>query len=194
MLFAVMTVVALALATANTKPEPDIQAGFLWVALIFAAITSLARGFISEEEQGTADLLRLAGRPSSVLAGKMLFHWVLLLVTEMVMIPLSMLMLSIHVSNWMLFVAHLVGGSIGLAACVTICGALVARASSRGALVGVLAFPILVPLIAMAVGAAKASLGTADPGVGWSAVLGLLGWTVSIGAAGFWLFEHVWRE
>jgi heme exporter protein CcmB len=193
-LFAAMTVVALALATAGAPLQPDAQAGLLWVGLIFAGVTALARGFVVEEEQGTADLLRLTARPSAVLAGKMLFHFVLLMVAELVLVPLSLLLLSIHVADWLVFGLALAAASLGLAVCVTISGALVARASSRGALVGVLSLPVLVPLIGMAVLATKAALGAADPGSGWTSVAGMLGWTLAIGAAGFWLFEAVWKE
>lgn len=194
MLFAVMTVVAMGLATANASLTPEAQAGLLWVALTFAAITGLARGFVVEEEQGTADMLRLAARPSAVLAGKMLFHCALLFATEVVLIPLFLLLMSVKVSNWGLFTLGLLAGSVGLAVCVTISGALVARATSRGALVGVLSLPVLIPLIGLAVSSGKAALGAADAAMGWSSVTGMAGWTLALGASGFWLFEQVWRE
>jgi heme exporter protein B len=193
-LFAAMTVVALGLATAGSKLPPEAQAGLLWVGLIFAGVTGLARGFVGEEEQGTADMLRLAARPSAVLAGKMMFHFALLVVAEIVLVPLSLLLLSIHVADWPIFAVSLAAGSLGLGVCVTISGALVARASSRGALVGVLSLPVLIPLIGMAVAATKSALGAGGSAAGWSAIVGMGGWTLALGAAGFWLFEVVWRE
>jgi heme exporter protein B len=194
MLFAVMTVVALALATAGSELTPEAQAGLLWVGLMFAAVTGLARGFVVEEEQGTADLLRLAARPAAVLAGKMLFHFVLLVATEVVLVPLALLLLEMRVVHWGVFAGGLALGSIGLAVCVSISGALVARASSRGALVGVLSLPVMIPLIALAVATTKASLGAAEVAAGLRGIVGMLGWSVALGAAGFWLFDTVWRE
>ncbi len=189
-----MTVVAMGLATANSALTPEGQAGLLWVALVFAGVTGLARGFVLEEEQGTADLLRLAARPSAALAGKMLFHGALLLASEVILIPLSLLFLGIHVEDWLIFCVGIINGSIGLAVCVTISGALVARAGSRGSLVGVLSLPVLVPMIAMAVSTTKAGLGAAAATIGWQGNVGMLGWTIAIGAAGFWLFDAIWKE
>jgi heme exporter protein B len=172
MLFAVMTVVALALATAGSELTPEAQAGLLWVGLMFAAVTGLARGFVVEEEQGTADLLRLAARPAAVLAGKMLFHFVLLVATEVVLVPLALLLLEMRVVHWGVFAGGLALGSIGLAVCVSISGA----------------------LIALAVATTKASLGAAEVAAGLRGIVGMLGWSVALGAAGFWLFDTVWRE
>lgn len=193
-LFAVLTVVTLGLATANTGLSPEGQAGVFWVALIFSAVTGLARGLVLEEEMGTADLLRLAGRPQAVLAGKMLFHCLLLGVTEAVLVPLGVLLLQMKVVDWPLLLAGLAVGSVGLAVCVTLSGALVARADSRGSLVAVLSLPVLIPLIGMAVMTTKASLGAADAALGWRAIVGMAGWGLATGAAGFRLFEAIWRE
>src|SRR4051794_37721914 len=74
LLFSVVAVVAIALATFGKTPDPTIAAGLLWVTLLFSSILALPRSFIGEEETGTADLLRLLARPHVVFWGKALFN------------------------------------------------------------------------------------------------------------------------
>ncbi|HEX5690066.1 MAG TPA: heme exporter protein CcmB, partial [Roseiflexaceae bacterium] len=57
-LFAVSTVVALSLGvgflTENRNPDlPLIHAALMWIAILFAAFTGLARSFVQEEEART---------------------------------------------------------------------------------------------------------------------------------------------
>jgi hypothetical protein len=65
-LFAVSTVVALSLGVGfltegRNADLPAIHSALLWVAVLFAAFTGLARAFVHEEEARTAAALRLAG-------------------------------------------------------------------------------------------------------------------------------------
>src|SRR5580765_891521 len=62
-LFAVSTVVAISLGVGPLTRSADlplIHAALLWIAILFAAFTGLARAFVQEEEARTAAALRLA--------------------------------------------------------------------------------------------------------------------------------------
>ena len=61
-LFSLFTVVTISLATFDLQISPQLGAGLLCVALLFAAIVALPRTLIIEEEQGTGDLLRLVAK------------------------------------------------------------------------------------------------------------------------------------
>ena len=58
-LFAVTTLVAVSSALAGAAVRSEVKAGLLWIVLLFAALSGLARVFVREEEAGTAPLLRL---------------------------------------------------------------------------------------------------------------------------------------
>ena len=68
-LFAVSTVVAISLGVGPLTRSADlplIHAALLWIAILFAAFTGLARAFVQEEEARTAAALRLAAPPNAV--------------------------------------------------------------------------------------------------------------------------------
>jgi heme exporter protein B len=197
-LFAVSTVVALSLGigflTASRNPDlPLIHAALLWIAVLFAAFTGLARAFVQEEEARTAAALRLAAPPLAVYLGKLLFNLALLLLLDLLVATLFVVLLHLRIGNLGLFAALLLAGSLGLVAATTLIAAIIARASVKGALFAVLSFPLLVPLLVVAIQGTALAL----DGVGWDKGVAplqvLLSYTVALFVASLFLFGSVWE-
>jgi heme exporter protein B len=191
LLMAVVTVVALGFAGLGTSLSEGLQAGLFWIALLFGLFSALARGFIVEEETGTADLLRVGATPTCVYWGKWLFHLSLYSLLSVVVVPLFHLFLKPPVGNvWGLFSMWLLGG-LSLVTAMSFCGALVARTTVRGALLAALTFPILLPMVLMAIAGTKQAL------LGQSvqdALQGLFGYGLTLSAGASWVFEKIWKE
>jgi heme exporter protein B len=197
-LFAASTVVALSLGvgflTAGRNADlPLIHAALLWVAVLFAAFTGLARAFVQEEEARTAAALRLAAPPIAVYLGKLLFNLLLLLLLDVLVAVLFVVLLHVEIKNVGLFAALLLAGSLGLVAATTLIAAIIARASAKGALFAVLSFPLLVPLLVVAIqGTALALVGE-----GWAQGIAplqvLIAYTVALFVASLFLFGNVWE-
>lgn len=198
LLFAVSTVVAISLGLGPVAPISNadlelIQAALLWVALLFAAFTGLARAFVQEEETRTALALRLAAPPLAVFLGKLLFNLALLMLLDLVTAPLFVVMLRVQVGNVGLFVAFLLAGSLALVAATTLIAAIIARANVKGALFAVLSFPILIPPLAVAIrGTALALQGETWIG-GLAPLQVLLAFTIALFVASLFLFRSVWE-
>lgn len=193
-LFSVLAVVTVGFAAFGLKLGGGLAAGLLWVALLFAAVVALPRAFVLEEEQGTADLLRLVSRPHAVFWGKLLFNLVQILANGLVLAVLFVALLDLTVAHPLLFVASLVAGCMSLAGAVTFCGALVAQAANRAALVGVVALPLLLPLVALGVGSMRAALGEGTMVGSVSSLGGLFAYSAMALAGGPYLFAAVWKH
>ena len=198
LLFAVSTVVAISLGIGPLAPARNadlriIQAAMLWVAILFAAFTGLARSFVQEEEARTAAALRLAAPPLAVYLGKLMFNLALLLLLVIVTSLLAIVMLRIRVGNPGLLVALLGMGMLGLVAATTLIAAIIARASVKGALFAVLAFPLLVPLLVVAIQGTDLALS----GFGWDRGIlplqVLAGYTIALLTTSLFLFGSVWE-
>src|SRR5215470_7043694 len=118
-LFAVSTVVALSLGVGflsegRNADLPLIHAALLWVAVLFAAFTGLARAFVQEEEARTAAALRLAASPIAVYLGKLLFNLLLLLLLGALVAVLFVVLLHVQIKSVGLFAALMLAGSLGL--------------------------------------------------------------------------------
>lgn len=196
LLFAVSTVVALSVGfgpLTRTADLPLIQAGLLWVTVLFAAFTGLARVFVQEEETRTALALRLAAPPLAVYLGKLLFNLALLLLLDLVVALLFSVLLRVPIGNLGMFAALLGVGSLGLAVATTLIAAIIARASAKGALFAVLSFPLLAPLLIVAIRATALAI----EGRAWSSALAplqaLLGYALALLVTSLFLFGSVWE-
>lgn len=130
---------------------PLIDAALLWIVLFFAALTGTARAFVQEETAQTAALLRLHAPPLAVLIGKWLFNTLLLAGLTLLTTLVFGLLMSLRVGNLPLLLVVLLLGSIGLATTTTLVAAIIAQANVRSALFAPLAFPLLLPLLVIAV-------------------------------------------
>ncbi len=191
LLMGVVTVVSISFAGLGTSLSPRLQAGLFWLALLFGMFPALARGFITEEETGTADLLRVGAHPTCVFWGKWLFHLTLYGVLSAVLVPLYALMVAPLVGQAGSWLALWLGGGACLVSVLTLCGALVARSPSRGPLLAVVTFPLLLPVLLMLITGTEQTLQGQSAG---GALQGLLGYLLTLGAGGAWVFEKIWRE
>ena len=194
LLFALSTLVVVSLALGPLGTRPDQRAAVLpvvlWLILLFAAAAGLPRGFAHEEETHTAIALRLAATPSALFCGKLLYSLTLLAALEALVVPLFLAMVQLDVDHPALLVAALAAGGFGLAAGSTLVAAIVAQARGKAALFAVLAFPVLVPLLLLAVALTRACVG-GDPAEG--VLRQLLLYDASVTVAGLMLFPAVWN-
>ncbi len=191
LLMGVATVVGIGFAALGQTLSAGLQAGLFWTAVLFGMFPALARGFIVEEETGTADLLRVAARPPSVFWGKWLFHATLYGLLSGVLVPLYALLvapISGHFGGWLLL---WLGGGFCLTSVLTLCGALVAQTTVRGALLAGITFPLLLPLMLMLIGGTRQAIEGVFPA---EPLQGVFGYALALSAGGAWVFEKVWRE
>jgi heme exporter protein B len=162
----------------------------LWIILLFSVAAGLPRTFVQEEETQTAMALRLSATPSALFCGKLLYNLTLVLALEVLVTPAYVIMTSLEVASPWLLAAVLAAGGYGLATGSTLVAAIIAQARSKGTLFSVLSFPILLPLLVLAVELTRGAT-AGDPG--GVAVPVLLLYDATITVAGLMLFPVVWN-
>ncbi len=194
LLFAVVTLSAVSFAIGTFSAGLEILAALFWIILFFSSMSGLSHIFIREEEAQTADTLKLVARPLHIYLGKFLFNLLLLFVLEMVLIPLFMGLMNFTVANLGLFILIVGIGSFGLAGGGTIVAAIISKASTKGALFTVLAFPILLPVLITGISATKTVTQAATIVEVQGELQALFAYGVVIITAGILLFDYVWNE
>lgn len=193
-MLSVVTVFTMAFGFYGRTISPPGAAGMLWAALIFAGVGTLIRAFVSEDEQGTGDLLRMWAQPHAVYWGKALYAFVQMAATSLLITLLFFVLTSVSPSHLGLLVLTLCGGAIGLAGVVTLVSALISRGGNRTTIGSVVAVPLIVPLVALGVTAVRASIDGAFLGKGFETCLGVWGYSVAITAVAPYVFAVIWRE
>jgi len=191
LLFAVTSTVAVSFALGAWGSRAEIAASLLWVVIYFSAMTGLSRSFVREEESQTAPALKLAACPNAVYLGKLLFNIAILLAVELVTVPVFVLLTGCAVRSWGTLVAVLIVGSLGLSIGATTAAAMVAKALSKGALYAVISFPLLLPVLAVAIhGTTAAMAGEAAA----SDIRLLVYYCGAVITASLMLFRFIWED
>ena len=168
--------------------------GLVWIIVLFASLSTLARSFVSEAERGTMDLLRLHTDGTEVFAGKLIFNFLLTLSITIPAFIVYFFLLNIPIQNFYLLASSVLLGTIALAGVSTLLGALISQAARKGTAFSVISLPLLVPLVLMLVRVTQASI-TTDPveniGEDILAIIGFGGTTIT---ASFILFDYIWKD
>lgn len=198
LLFATSATVAVSLGIGPLRLPDDaqtalIQSALLWIALLFAALNGLSRCFVQEEEARTSAALRLSAPPLAVYLGKFLFNLALLLLLDALTTFLFVIFVRVEVGNPLGLIGLLAAGGLSLAAVTTIIAAIIARASFRSALFAVLAFPLLVPPLIIAIQGTALAIDGALFSAIWPSMRTLLAYSVAMFTASLLLFRFVWE-
>lgn len=197
LMFAVTTLIAVSFSIGSFRIEeaerPFLYSVLLWIILTFSALSGLARSFVKEEEAGTIDVLKLCARPQAVFLGKLLFNLTLLGALELIIVPSFILLMCYQINFPGFFIAMIISGGLGLGAGTTIIAAMIARASTRGALFSALSLPLLLPLMITCIkGCERAAIGISS--AGWPEVKIAVAYFVIMITMSLLLFPLVWEE
>jgi heme exporter protein B len=153
--FALLVVVIFGLAfdpTSYPTTTRQIAGGILWVALLFASITTLNQTWTRELRNQVLEAQRMAPSPPSALfLGKVIANMLFVLVVEAVLAPVFIVFFNLHVlGNIWLLALILPLGTWALVVNGTFFAALGLRARNRELLLPLLLLPISLPaLLAM---------------------------------------------
>jgi heme exporter protein B len=194
LLFAIVTLVAISFSIGTFSASDEIKCALLWIILFFSAMSGLSHIFVREEEKHTADTLKLVAEPTSIFLGKLLFNLLLLLFLELITVPLFFAVMNFKIEGTLIFLSIMVIGSIGLAAGATMIGAIISKASAKGALFTILSFPILLPVLIAGISGTKIAVYSTEIGAVSSELQMLAAYFVVVITAALLLFDFVWNE
>jgi len=194
-MFAIITVVAVGFSLGGIPIDLNLQGILFWLVIYFASVAGLGQSFIKEEEGKTALALRIYAPSLSVFGGKFLFNLMLLIALEIILVPLFAMLIGLEIRCFSLFSAVLALATFGLACSTTIVAAIIAKASIKGVLFTVLSFPLILPLLVMAIRATQKSLSMgAVFGDGLAELQVLISYAIVMLIAGLLLFDFVWND
>ncbi len=164
-----------------------------WIIMVFAAVTSVARSFISES-RGLQLFYFMVTDAQLYILSKIIFNSFFLLVMAMFCFLCYSLLLGHPVQDTGMYLIGIVFGSMSFASVLTLISAIAARAGNSVTLMAVLGIPLLLPLLIMVVRFS----GNAIDGLAWSVNLQYLLLMIAVQllsmALSYLLFPYLWRE
>jgi heme exporter protein B len=164
-----------------------------WVILLFAAVNAVSKSFIQENQGRQLYYYTLASAKAIILA-KMLYNIILMLVLSTLFYLIFTLFLGSYVVNHFLFFITILLGGIGFATLFTMVSAIASRTNNNFALMAVLGFPIILPLLVLLIKVSKSALTESDFSSVIPSLVGLSGLNLIIIILSGLLFPYLWRD
>ncbi len=190
--FALIITIAISLASGGVPFTASVQSILLWTIIVFAAMNGLSHIFVRESEQGTALFLRISTNADAVFLSKLVYNQLFMLVIIIIVTPLFFFFLGTKPNHTGHCIAVLLTGGAAIASTTTIVAAMVARAGGRGSLFTILSFPLLLPVLRVAITSTAAVFDKEPPGPGGA--IFLLAFSGFISVISFLLFRVIWSD
>jgi heme exporter protein B len=177
----------------NGQPEPKVWNALFWLTQLFVAVNAVAKSFLQEPPARFRYYYTLAP-PGLFLAAKMIYSLILLLVMSLVSLLLFSLLLGLPLEQTGLFVLVTALGSLSLSVVFTFLSAIAARAQQNAALMAILGFPLVTPVLMMLGNLALKAVAPVYQPEWWSLAGILLALDLLVVLLGMILFPFLWQE
>ena len=175
------------------QPEAKMWNALFWLTQLFVAVNSVAKSFLQEHPNRFRYYFTLV-KPATFLMAKMVYSIVLMFIMSMVSLLLYSVMLGWPLEQTGLFILITFAGSLSLSAVFTFLSAIAARAQQNSALMAILGFPLVTPVLMILSKLAVKALGPVYVPGWWSMALVLIALDALVIVLGVILFPFLWQE
>lgn len=173
--------------------DPATWNALYWIILLFAAINAVAKGFL-HESKGVQLYQYMLHDPKTVIISKIIYHALLLSILSIIAYFFYSLFIGNLVQDTgMYFIAMLLGVT-GMSSLLTLISAIASRAGGNAAMISILGFPVMIPLLITVIRFSK----NAMDGLAWSVsmpyVYVLLALNIILITMACLLFPYLWRD
>ena len=191
--YVIATIFVSALCFKGKLDKPTWNALF-WVITLFTSVTISGKSFL-KETGGQALFNFLHYSPTQFIVAKILYNMLFMLVLSFITFFFYAFFIKNEVENLGLFFIVLILASTGLAAILSLMSAIASKASGNFAIMSILSFPVLMPLILVVIRISKQAV----DGIEWAAVgFSFIGILVALNVLtitlSFLLFPYLWRD
>jgi heme exporter protein B len=191
--YVIGTIFVSALCFKGKLDKPTWNALF-WVITLFTSVTISGKSFL-KETGGQALFNYLHYTPAQFIIAKVIYNMVFMLVLSFITFFFYAFFIKNEVENLALFFIVLILASTGLAAVLSLMSAIASKANGNFAIMSILSFPVLMPLILVVIRISKQAVdGIEWAGVSLSFISILVALNVLTISLSFLLFPYLWRD
>jgi heme exporter protein B len=172
--------------------HPPTWNALFWIILIFSAINSTSKSFLSENSGRQLYLYSLSS-PHGILFGKTIYNVLLMWVVAIFTLLIYSGFLGNLIQNWPLFLLNLFLGTMAFTSVLTIVSAITAKAGGNPGLMAILSFPLMIPLLMNVLRVSKNAIDGIDPSLSYPFLLVTLLINLVVLLLGYILFPYLWR-
>jgi heme exporter protein B len=193
LVYVIGTIFVSALCFKGQLDKPTWNALF-WVITLFTSVTISGKSFLKETGgHGLFNFLYYS--PQQFIVAKIVYNMIFMLALSIVTFFFYGFFVKNEVGNMPLFFIVLTLASTGLAGTLSLMSAIAAKANGNFAMMSILSFPVVMPLILVTIRLSKQAVdGIEWAGVGLDFISILAALNVLSLALSFLLFPYLWRD
>ena len=164
-----------------------------WIIILFSAVNAVAKSFI-QVNPGRILYLYTISSPQGIILSKIIYNTLLLIFLGLVGFLFYLIVLGNPVGNTSLFILNLILAAIGFSSILTMISGIAARANHSTVLMAILSFPVILPILFMAMKISANALDNLDLSVSYDELSVLLAINVIVITISYLLFPFLWRS
>ncbi len=182
------------LSLAVDELDPDVWNGIFWVIQLFVCVNAVAKSFL-QESRGRMLYFYSVVSPVQFIAAKLLYNMMLMLCMSMLSLIMYTLFLGMPVEKAWVFTGLTLLGGASISLVFTLMSAIAAKAGQNAALMAILGFPVILPMLLLLIRLSKTAFNEVFRE---GAVLQLAGLITGLDALvivlALLLFPYLWKD
>ena len=192
LLYIASTVFVLSLSVQEL--EANVWNGLFWVIQLFVCVNAVAKSFL-QESKGKMLYYYSIVSPIQFIIAKIIYNVCLMIGMSLVSLLLYAIFLNNPVSNALQFAGIVVLGGASISLVFTLMSAIAAKANQNAALIAILGFPVILPLLLLLMQLSKAAFNEIFREGALLQLTGLIiGLDLLIVGMAVVLFPYLWKE
>lgn len=192
LLYVVSTVFVCYLAFREISSAPTWNALF-WIIMLFASVNAITKSFIQESKARQLYYYTITG-PQAIIISKIIYNIFLMLLLSVIALGFYILVFKNPLGDPLFYLLSVLLGSISFASVFTMISGIASKANNSGALMAILSFPVIIPLLIVLIKLSKNAMDGLDRSVSYDEIGVLLAINVIVVTTSLLLFPYLWRD
>ena len=161
--------------------------------MLFASVNAIAKSFLQENKGRQLYYYSIASA-RAVIISKIIYNILLMLILSIVALGFYMMVFHNPVGDPLYYFLAVLIGSISFASVFTMISGIASKANNSGALMAILSFPVIIPLLMVLIKFSKNAMDGLDKSVSTNEI-GVLGAiNLIVITVSLLLFPYLWKE
>ncbi len=164
-----------------------------WIIVLFTAVSAISKSF-TQERAGRLLYYYTLASPRGIILSKILYNSGLMIVLSLAGFGFYAFVMGNPVGDIPMYLLTIVLASIGFASTLTMVAGIASKAENNAALMSILSFPAIIPMLLMVMKLAKNALDGLDRSVSGEEIVVLLALDAIVISLSLILFPYLWKS
>lgn len=173
--------------------QPITWNALFWIIMLFASVNAITKSFV-QENRGRQLYYYTIASPQAIIISKIIYNILLMLLLSIIALVFYSLVFKNPVGDPLFYLLSVLLGSISFATVFTMISGIASKGQNSGALMAILSFPVIIPLLIVLIKLSKNAMDGLDRSVSFNEISVLGAINIIVIAVSLILFPYLWRE